>query len=316
MPDFSVLKIPQRPKSAPIQMLLAAALAFASSTCTSAPHPTSSLPAPAGSEASTRNLARFTASSVTSTSSPSIDPFAGATSTGGSMAPYANLNPRVTIDLSDRHYLLKFPTSISADGTLIAGIVSGEDMGESFHPLWLRIKKVSIDRTVRLIDLNGDDTIRKLEVDCHGRLLGCVYVRELEEIAEAANAVLAENRWRVFPCYRDLGPTGPERLEAGCEKFRDVEVNYEKHHLRVTYHGHTLVNKSRPSWAYQGRLCKDSWEAVGMPMAFDPETGLLVVWIRAFAGSEVCDVPPDDFHAIRVPALRGEPLPDQDGGAP
>jgi hypothetical protein len=215
--------------------------------------------------------------------------------------------PRVTVDVTDIHFPLKFPTSISARGDLVAGVVEVSGGSEYLFPVWVRIKRVGTDETVHLIDLFGPDLISMLSRDCRDRgslVPSCPHLPELEQRAEAANAVLAKYEWRRFPCYHDTGPSGPEHFEPGCDRFRDATVTYETPSLHVSLPGRVLLDQERSTWGRPRTRC--SVTAWGASMAFDPKTGIFLVLVSFSADGCACPASPSEFHPIRMPSLRDD----------
>lgn len=208
------------------------------------------------------------------------------------------------VDSMSDSFPLKFPPSISENGDLVASVVRDDNNMEYFFPVWLRVKNVRTDQTVHLIELLPLELRENLEHHCRHMSPTCPYMHDLEERAAAANAALAHHRWRAFPCYRYLGASGPERLGAGCEHFQDLEVSFEDPRLRIVLEGRVLLDASPPSWAYRNPRCYDVVNTQVGPMAYDPETGILLLWTTFLASSEGCSSPPWEFHPLRLPLVR------------
>jgi len=216
----------------------------------------------------------------------------------------------------DVRYVVDFPTSISERGDRVVAIISVEEAGEIFNPQWLVIKSVHSDKLERVIDVIDWTLADKLMRHCREGPSACIHLHEVQRRVDAANAVLAGDRWRRFPCFLDLGRWRPNRFEAGCDRFRGLKVRFQDSQLTVSHQGRNLVSLKQPTWAYRGASCKEFMRTDIESASFDPETGIYVVGLYFWATVEGCDVPRWDFHPIRLPMLRSKAIHDLDGGTP
>jgi hypothetical protein len=178
------------------------------------------------------------------------------------------------------------------------------------------IKNVKTDKSEGTIELVGTDLMMKLVSNCQDGPSTCIHMDELNQRVDAANAVLAKDRWRPFPCF--IGLKQPDRKEPGCEHFFETKTDFEDARLRVSHRGRLLLDVRKPTWVYRdpSRGCKSTERTELQSEAFDPATGIYVVGLGFWAMVEGCDEPIWDFHPIRLPALRSKPARGRDGGAP
>jgi hypothetical protein len=246
----------------------------------------------------------------------STAPPVSATSPGGSRRPTDTASPpRVTIVASiDAKYIVEFPTSISERGDRIAAIVSVEDNCESRCDEWLIIKDVKKDKIEHAVVLIDAELSSKIGWSCVDAWSTCAHRFEVERRVEAANAVLARDRWRRLPCFN--GTWRPDRIEGGCEQFSGLDVRFEDPRLVISHQGRVLLDRRVPSWIYRDSSCKQAASTDIESFALDPETGILVVGLQFWSQVEGCAVPRWDFHPISMPILRRKAPRDRDGGAP
>jgi hypothetical protein len=218
------------------------------------------------------------------------------------------------------HFLVYFPTSISERGARVAAIISVDDNCERACDEWLLIKSVNADKVEHMLPLVDMELSAKLGAECPEMESACEPRRELERRVEAANGVLAQDRWRRFP-YLTTTRQG-DYIDPAVEWFDDVEVEFKDARLRVAYQGRTLISERKPAWAYRGvyrgpsRECMRYGQAAVETVAFDPETGILLLGLKYWAPFEGCAEPRWDFHPIRLPTLRRKAVPGRDGGPP
>lgn len=309
-----IRRLPRRARSTNSGgMLIAVLPALLLSGCSTSPQATPSISAEAPSSGQPRPASGAISGSVapalpsTASGMPPAPAPAPPSTAATNAPPHVDpgTEPRVTVDPTDTGYPLKFPPSISEHGDLVASTVGADSASDQLVPVWLRIKKVSTDRTLHLIELLPWEPLkRNLANHCQPMNPTCPYLHDLEERATAVNAVLAHHRWRVFPCYRDIDASGPDRFGAGCENFQDLEVTFADPRLRIVLEGRVLLDTSRPSWAY-----RDPRGSVGMitevgPMAYDPETGLLLLWTTFVASAGGANRPVWEFHPLHLPLVR------------
>jgi hypothetical protein len=224
----------------------------------------------------------------------------------------------VTIDWNNALYLVAFPTSISEDSDRIASIISIDDEGEEFFLEWLVIKDLKNDEVQQKIDLIDPDLSLKLGSKCRQSLAACI--PDVEQRVQAANALLAKDKWRPFPCISSRSWPRPERTGPGCEVLSELRIEFQDPDLIISRGEHRIVTRTMPTWSKTHRhpSCKGSIDSYVESVAFDPETGLFVITLR-FVGAEgggECRTPVWDFHPIRLPMFRREALQKRDGGAP
>ena len=213
-------------------------------------------------------------------------------------------------------YIVHFPTSINECGDRVAAIISSSGNIESFFPEWIEIKNVKTDESERTIQIVGFDLMNKLERYCSKGPSTCPYMDQLKKRVAAANAALAEDRWRPFPCAVGIMKSKPDDPE--CEPFFETEVEFKNHRLIISRQNRVLLNVRKPTWAYRDRSpgCRATERTEIQSAAFDPKTGIFVVGLEFWAMVEGCDEPLWDFHPIRLPALRKKPARGRDAGAP
>ena len=227
---------------------------------------------------------------------------------------------RLRIDWVDASQTLvvQFPVSITESGDRIAKIVSKNsyDYHHLLFPLWVKIKSVKTDESESMIEVISPDLASKLFDDCLNGPSTCIHMDELKERVAAANAVLEKDRWRPFPCIRT--ESEKERDEPGCEPLFEMSLKFKGARLLVSRRKRQLINARKPTWAYRdpSRECLSQERTKLQSVAFDPETGLLVIGLQFSSMIEGCDVPFWDFHPIRLPVPRKEPPRDCDGGTP
>ena len=181
-----------------------------------------------------------------------------------------------------------------------------------YNPEWLVIKNIRTDKIEQSIELIGWDLYSKLWKKCHHTLSPCI--QEVEQRVEAANAVLAKERWRRLPCFRGSGR--PDRIEGGCEQFLELDATFKDPWLIISQRGRVLLKRSIPAWIYRDPSCKTNAATDIESIALDPQTGILVVGLQFWGMVEGCTVPRWDFHPIRLPMLRSKATQGRDGGAP
>jgi hypothetical protein len=143
--------------------------------------------------------------------------------------------------------------SISERGDRVAALVSIEGNCERQCEIWLVIKNVKTDNIVKIIDLIDPELSSKIGWTCPDTWSTCNQKPEVKRRIQAANAVLANDRWRPFPCY--FGVWAPERVEAGCEPaFSQFDIDFENARLRIAHQGRVLVNARKPAWPYRDPL--------------------------------------------------------------
>lgn len=253
---------------------------------------------------------------------------AGVSSPSAAEAPVLS---RVTVDRNNGEYLIDFPTSISPDGRRIAAMVSVDGQLESYFPEWLAIKDLEADRTEQVLDVIDPALSGRLNSteNCVGNLAPCI--AEAQRMAEAVNAVLAQDRWHPFPCIYINHSSRPDRMDPGCELLEELRFEYKDPRLIISREGRPVVTRMLPSWSPKYRKPKCTGVTIDTyveSVAFDPGTGLFVISLR-FVGPEgnfECPTPRWDFHPIRLPMFRRGagredggalgPAPEGDGGGP
>jgi hypothetical protein len=215
--------------------------------------------------------------------------------------------------------MVDFPTSISEDGRRIAAIISIEGELEGYFLEWLAIKDLKQDKLEEEIEIIGIGLSFKLGYDCEQDISACV--PELQGRVDAANALLANDPWRPFPCILIYHSGRPERMGPGCELLAELDVDYKDPQLIISRGGRPVVNRSMPTWSptYRKPKCKGLIDIYVESVAFDPETGLFVIALK-FVGightRGECAEPRWDFHPIRLPMFRREAHRARDGGTP
>jgi hypothetical protein len=214
-------------------------------------------------------------------------------------------------------YLIEIPTSISEDGLRIAAMTSIDAAVDSYYPQWLVVKDLNTEEIRQTFDLIDPDLSLKLvsPYHCRNNLSACI--PEILQRVQAANAMLAKDQWRPFPCISSR----PERMGPGCELLSELHFELQGPRLIISRGERRIVTRFMPQWspAYHKPGCKGLIDIHLESVAFDPETGLFVIslgFVSIGEGGGECAAPRWDFHPIRLPMFRREALQKRDGGAP
>ena len=191
---------------------------------------------------------------------------------------------------------------------------------EGYFPESILIKNTEDEAVRQEMALIDSEMSVKLGSPHHCLENQSVCIPDVERLVDAANAVLAQDRWRPFPCI-DNHSSRPDRMDPGCEILEELRFEYKDPRLIISRDGRPVVTRTLARWSpkYRKPKCKgvtiDTYVA---SVAFDPGTGLFVISLR-FVGPEgnfECPTPRWDFHPIRLPMFRRAAQQRDDGGTP